>query len=290
MRTLRTFGTLGIAAAAALLLAGTVAFAEERSANAVRGEKTEAVRVENVKAESANAGPRVKSAATTQGEIKEVMQARLEAARDEAKQRVEAAREEAKTRIETVREEAKARIEAQREKATQRLADIQDKTKKQLAERLAKQFEHLNKTWTDHFMKLLNRYDEIVLKMRDRASAAAGNGRDVTAALAAIQSAETAIQTARTAVVAQAAKTYVLDTSAVGAATATTTPEGQSEMMQKLRGAFQNLHAALFRDLFALRDGPMRDARAAVQRALQALGQVPGVDNGNATSTAQTNQ
>lgn len=276
MRIFRTIGVVG--SAAALLLSATVAFAEERSANSEQSVKAEI---------------EVKAVSTAQKEVREAAKARLETEREDAKQRVETAREEAKTRIEAVREEAKTRVEAKREKAAQRVAEIQDKTKQKLAEKLANQFERLNKTWTDHFMNLLDRYDEIVLKMRSRASAAAGNGRDVTAADAAIQLAETAIGTARTAVVAQAAKTYALDTTTINMTAATTTPSGQGELMKGLRTAFNDLHKTLFKDLFALRDGSMRDARAAVQNALQELGKVPKVDDDNdddATATTTANQ
>lgn len=275
MRTLRI---IGVVSASALLLSATVAFAEERSANSEQ---------------SVKAKIEVKAVSTAQKEVREAAKARMEATREEAKQRVETAREEAKMRIEAVREEAKTRVEAKREKAAQRVAEIQDKAKQKLAEKLANQFERLNKTWTDHFMNLLDRYDKIVLKMRSRASAAAGNGRDVTAADAAIQSAEVAIQTARAAVVAQVKKDYALDTSTVVASTAITTPSGQGELMKGLRTAFQDLHRSLFKDLFALRDGPMKDARTAVQNALQELGKVPKVDDdedGTATSAAASNQ
>jgi len=250
MRTLRIASVIG--SAAVLLLAGTAVLAEERP---------EAVAPKvNVSGEN-----RVKPTAA----LKEVKQ-------------------NAQERMQVVRVEAQTRVTALKEKAVQRVADIQDKKKQQIAERLTKQFENLNGTWTDHFMRLLDRYDAIMEKIRNRASIAAGNGRDVTAADAAIQSAEAAIETARTAVVAQAAKTYVLDTSVVIAATSVTTPSGQGELMKNLRASFQNLHKALFADLFALRDGPMKDARKAVQNALQTLGKVPGVDEGTVTSTAAT--
>src|SRR3989344_784075 len=129
---------------------------------------------------------------------------------------------------------------------------------------------------------------ERVADIQDRADIAAGKGRDVTTATAAIQSAQAAIESARAAVTAQAAKAYVLDTSAVAVTTSTTTPSGQVELMKNLRTSFQNLHKTLFKDLFALRDGPMKDARKAVQSALQTLGKIPGVDEETATSAAAT--
>ncbi len=199
-------------------------------------------------------------------------------------------RQNAQERIQTARAETQARMTAQREKAVERLASIQDKTKRQMAERIAERFENLNKVWTDHFARLLDRYGAVVEKMKDRSGIVAAAGKDTAAADTAIQAAETAIATARTAVVAQAAKTYVLDTSTIPAPTASTTPSEQAALTQNLRSAFKNLHDALFKDLFTLRDGAMTDARKAVQNALQELGKIPGVDDENATSTPATTE
>mgnify|MGYP001595587087 CR=1 FL=1 len=251
---MKTFRIIGIVGASALFLSASVAFAEERPMNSAQ----------RVEVRSA----RAITATTTR----------------------EAVKKEAQKNMETVREEAKMRIQSQKEKVTQRLADIQDKKKQQLAEKMADKFDRLNKTWTDHFLEVLSRYDEILQKMRDRASVAVKNGKDVTAADAVIQSAETAIESARTAVVAQAAKTYTLDTSTITTTAATSTENGQKEIIQGLRTAFQNLHATLFQDLFTLRDGVMRDARKAVQSALQSLSKVPNVDEETTTATTTANQ
>lgn len=197
--------------------------------------------------------------------------------------------EEARERMETARADAQARMKAQQEKAQQRVMEIRDKAKQQMAERLAKQFDKQNATWTDHFMKLLDRFDAILVKIQERANIAAGNGKDITSTTAAISSAKTTIVTARTAVTTQAAKTYALNPSAIATTTvATTTPSGQEELMRSLRSSFKGLHNTLFKDLFALRDGPMADARRAVQNAIQTLGKIPGVGQGTATTTATT--
>lgn len=195
--------------------------------------------------------------------------------------KVEARREEAKQKMETVREEAKVKMETKREQAKKRLSDIRDKKKQELALKLANQFEELNKKWTDHFTEQLGRLGEILLKIQERADIAATNGKDITATNAAIQSATTAISTAQTAVTVQATRTYSLDTSSVTTTVATTTTNGQDELIKGLRTQFQNLHKALFKDLFALRDGVMKDARKAVQSALQTLSQIPKVDDNN---------
>ena len=191
-------------------------------------------------------------------------------------------------RMQTMRDEAQARMQTQREKMMMRMSDIQDKVKQEKAKNLATQFDNLNTTWTDKFMQLLDHYDAILQKIQDRADIASSAGKDITAVTADIQSAKTAILNARTAMVAQAAKTYTLDPSTIS--TNMTTASGQDKMMKSLRTSFQNLHTSLFKDLFAMRDGIMKDARGAVQKALQTLGQIPGVDSDNATSTTKSNQ
>ena len=301
MRILRTIGIVG--SATALLLSSTAAFANESAtgseqsvevptgtsrptgAPATRAEvrKTEQERMQDVRKQ---AQVRVQTA-------REDTKALIESKREESKMLRETKREEAKTLMESKRVEAKIRVEANREKAEKRLTEIKDKAKQQMAERLAKQFEKQNSTWTDHFMKVLDRLDAISLKIQDRATTAAGNGKDISTATAAIAAAQTAIASARTAVIAQAAKTYVLDPSTIvpTTTTATTTPGGQEELMQGVRASFKNLHNLLFRDLFVLRDGPLTDARKAVQNALQALSKILGSGEGTATSTAtSTNQ
>ncbi|HCR52714.1 TPA: hypothetical protein DIV48_03685 [Candidatus Kaiserbacteria bacterium] len=189
-------------------------------------------------------------------------------------------------RLQTVRAEVRSRIDTEREKVSQRLTDIQDKAKREMAQRLAGQFDRLNETWTDHFMQQLDTYDALMRKIQARADAAQSAGNDVARTTVAIQSAASAIETARTAVTAQAAKTYELASSTIPMI-ATSTADGQQKILQSLRKSFQTLHTTLFKDLFALRDGPMKNARKAVQAALQTLGGTTGADGENATSTAK---
>ena len=257
VRTLRTVGIVG--GTLALLLSASAALAEERPVTAKV----------NVVEKAATVKQRATAlASTTQEKIKETQ-------------------EIARERVQAVREEAKDRVAEKREKAQQRLADIQDKAKQQLAQKLTKQFDNLNTKWTDHFMQVLDHYDAVVEKIQNRTDTAASAGKEIATVTAAIQSAHTAIEGARAAVTAQAAKTYTLDTSTITATVATTTSSGQEKLMKNLRTGFQNLHKTLFKDLFALRDGPMKNVRTAVQSALQALKQIPGVDKNMATSTVE---
>ena len=211
---------------------------------------------------------------------------KIEAQREESKKRIETTREEAKAKMEAAREEAKSRMETKREEAKQRLSDIRDKKKQELALKLSDRFDNLNKKWTDHFTQTLDHYNAILLKIQERADIAETNGKDVSAANVAIQSAKTAISTAQTAVTAQAVKTYTLDASVVTTTDTTDTTVGQDELVKRLRTAFQELHKTVFNDLKALRDGEMKNTRSAVQGALQTLSQIPKVDDDNDDNTS----
>lgn len=246
MRTLRTIGI--VSSAAALLLSASVAFANE-------GELNAAVRV-NVSDKNPSGMDRAKVNTTTRADI------------------------------EKVRANANMRVKTMREDSQKRLGDIQNKVKQELAVRLAPQFDNLNSTWTDNFIKLLDHYDAILVRIQARATIAGTAGKDIASTTVAIQSAQTAIANARAAVGVQAAKTYTLDTSTF-TVTATSSPSGQQKIMENLRMWFKNLNSGLFKDLFALRDGPMKDARRAVQDAIQTLGKIPRVDEDTATSTAK---
>lgn len=306
MSTIKTMGAASIAAA--MLLSAGVAFAEgiptnmgpesvdlaARRANATTTRvETEKAARERVKAEVAAKKAEIEKTAR---EAKERVKAATESAADARKAiatttraAIKEIRKTAKEDIKEIREKEKDRMKVEREKATARMADIQDKKRQQMAQKLAAQFEALNKTWTDKFAAQLDRYNAMVQKMEARAATAAAQGKDVTVANATIQAAKSVITVAQAGVVVQAAKVYVPDTSAITTTAATTTPKGQEELTKGLRAAFQTLHTSLFKDLFALRDGPMASARKAVQDALVMLGKVPGVDEKKtATQTSTT--
>lgn len=300
MRIFRILGIVGTSAA--LLLSASAAFAHDHepiSLNQGVGEP-EKVRAALLRPALATTTVREKVMDKERERVQELRvdaKAKMEAAREDAKVRVEAAREDAKVRVETAREDAKERVEAarekakeraedMREKAKQRMEDIKDRTKQQMALRIADQFDHINTAWTNRFAQVLDRYDAILEKIRQRADAAAGAGASIASATAAIANAQSAIQTARDAVAAQAAMTYALDPVSVTAtATATTTSNGQDELVNALRSAFRNQHNALFTDLFALRDGPMKNARQAVRAALETLKQIPKIDDEDSATT-----
>ena len=130
----------------------------------------------------------------------------------------------------------------------------------------------LNGKWTENFGNVLEKYDVTLKKVESRRDKAQAAGKDVAAVNVALETASAAITSARTAVEAQTKKTYQV----------TITSEA------KLREAFQAAHTALKADLIALRDGPMKNAREAVQKAIQSLRGIPSVDDDRVTRTNAT--
>lgn len=194
---------------------------------------------------------------------------RLEELKEKAMMRSQQARE----RMEDLREQAKNRAQQARENAQKKISQIKDQKQKEAANRIASQFDRINQVWTDHFTNVLDRLDAILQKIKSRAEKAAANGQDVSLANTAIQKAGNAISTARTAVLNQAQKTYIVDTTNI-----TSTESSQSNLVSQLRVQFKSLRDKLLGDLKSLRDGAMKDARRAVKDAWRALSQVPKVD------------
>lgn len=189
-----------------------------------------------------------------------------------AREAVKSAQEEVKR----VRDEAQARVKQVRESLQQRVDKIQNTTKRTLAARVLNQLDNINKVWTSHFALILDHLDNVLKHIESRTDKAQANGRDVSSVRAAIQKAKEAISSAREAVAEQAKKTYLVDVSAVGGDTSTA--GAQTRLVSKFREQFVKLNKQLREDLFALRDGPMKEARQAVQEAFQELSKVPNVD------------
>ncbi|MCX6812910.1 MAG: hypothetical protein NTV77_00235 [Candidatus Azambacteria bacterium] len=186
----------------------------------------------------------------------------IKAKKAELNAQLKEAQEAAKKKLEAAREEAKKAVEARRLELKDKISKLRDEKKKQIATRLDEQMARLNTQWTDHFNNVLSRLSEILSRVELRASKAEVSGKDVTTVKTAIQNAKAAIETARAAVETQAKKAYV----------ATFSSE------KELGAAFKAVREQLQKDLFGLRDGAMKNAREAVQNALQALKGVPKVD------------
>lgn len=181
-------------------------------------------------------------------------------------------------------ESVRQNIQQMRQKAQERIAAVKNQAKRQAANNIVDQVNRISKVWTKHFMNVLDHLTAVLEKIKTRTQKAADNGNDVTSVNTAIQKATDAIAAAKTVVEAQAQKEYVIDTTSI--TTPANTAVGQTNLVARLREQFKTLRDQLFQDLTALRDGVMKDARTAVQDALQALKQIPNVDR----EPAATNQ
>lgn len=190
---------------------------------------------------------------------------------NEAKNRAE----QSARKIKQLRLETQEQIKQKQENLRSKVAEIKDEKKQKAAEKILNQFDHINRVSTDHFLSVLDKLDAVLQKIKSRAEKAASDGKDLTAAKQAIQKAEQSIKIAREAVIAQAAKTYTVDSSVIAGAVA---DEGKNSIVSKLRERFKELRKQLFNDLAALRGGAMKSAREAVHAAAEALAKVPNID------------
>lgn len=174
-----------------------------------------------------------------------------------------------KTKITDLRSDIRGKVNA-----------IQDTRRKDEALVIIGQFGRVNTMTTDHYMDVLKRLEAVLLKVETRAAKAKRNGSDMIVVERSIQRAKDAIAQARIAVNAQAKKSYqtVMNAQNIPSAGALT-PEGQNTLISAMRTQFQAARNALKEDLFALRDGPVRNARTTVHDAIKALTQIPGVDS-----------
>jgi len=265
-------------AAGALFLSANVIFAEDAAtAPAVNSEEMRA-RLEAQKLQieaqiqARKAELDVKKIETKQNiqQIKEAQRKRLEALKTEAQTRAR----EAAVKIKEARTNAQARVKAAREEGKKKIQELKDTKKREAATKIVAQLDRINKNWTDHFTKVLDRLDAVLQKIKSRSEKAAANGKDISTVTTAITDAQAKIDAARTAVAAQAQKTYVLDTTVI----VDPNTSGQDNLMAGLRTQFKTLKEQLHKDLTTLRDGAMKDARKAVADVLLKLSNIPGVD------------
>lgn len=165
-----------------------------------------------------------------------------------------------------------ARKEAFQTRKEERMASfsaIRDAKKQEILAKIEDKLNKINERRTDHFLKVLARLREILAKIQSRSDRAEANGKNVATVDTAIAAAQAAIDTAETAVNAQADKIYKLtvddETTArndVGAAL--------KKLQEDLRGVWQIV----------------QDARKAVFAALRALVAIVGTEGGTATPSA----
>lgn len=175
---------------------------------------------------------------------------------EEREERVEARATLAEERYDARVTGIEKRIEV-REEFRSRLQTIRDERKRKLAETLDQRLTNLNANRTAQMTEFLNRLEEILNKISDRAEGAKANGIDVSGVETAVATAKTAIATARAAVEAQAAKDYAAAITA------------ESELKIVFSSQIQELQA----DLKATRDQVFA-ARDAVRAAGEELKKV----------------
>ena len=186
----------------------------------------------------------------------------IELKKAELQKNIKEQREATVKRIEEVRKEAKAKVEAKRAEVKEKIQQLKDERKKAIALRIDEQLNRLNEQWTKHFSNVLNQLNDILGKGELRAEKTTATGQDVTAVSTAVEKAKQTIAAAKSAVEEQVKKSYI----------------ATIESEDKLKDAFKTQRDLLHKDLFGLRDGLMKDARKAVQDALQSLRVVPEVD------------
>lgn len=157
-----------------------------------------------------------------------------------------------------------------------KIALLKDAKNKDAANKVIAQIDNTNKVWAAHFNDILDKLDAILDKIKSRSQKAVLNGQDATAVNSAIQKASDSIASARLSITNQAQKIYTINK--VTIAIPVSTESGQNLLISKLRTQFENVRNQLFKDLMALRDGSIKDARTNVQDALQILSKIPNID------------
>jgi len=166
-----------------------------------------------------------------------------------------------KANLETKRESMQEEREVKRKALAERLHVVKNERKVSATERIALHIEKLNDRYTDHLLKMLNRFDSFVERLRTRADKASANAYDISAVELALTSAEHAIETARSAVTAQALKVYDIPV---------TDEATLADVVARVRA---QLHA----DLSGVRT-LVRDAHSAILAVLEAIKQLSSIN------------
>ena len=212
----------------------------------------------------------LKQANATSTEALNLMREAIKKKAETAREAIKTSHEEFKSKMETAREEIKTKRQTEMAALKVKLEAVKDARKKEAVERLDKRFDEINAKMTSQWTNTLARLEELLTKITSRADKAALSGTDVSAVRAGVEKAKLAITAARTAVVAQAAKTYPISVTTETA----------------LKSAVAQTRELLNKDLQAARNF-MQAAHKAISDSASSLRAVPKVDdeNGNATTT-----
>ena len=143
--------------------------------------------------------------------IREKPREEIKEIRENKKEEIKEMKEEFKERVKEKREELKDRIEVKREELKEQLKKIKDERKKQVVEKIDKRLDELNERMVNHFMNILDRLEDVLTRISERADKFEDRGINVSSVRVAIDTAQKAINNARTAVEAQADKTYKVE-------------------------------------------------------------------------------
>jgi chromosome segregation ATPase len=138
----------------------------------------------------------------------EILKEEVKAKKEQAQERLKAEKEAFKTKIEAAKEEVKVKREQEKAALKIKLQAIKDEAKKATVQKLDDGMNKLNSNFVEKMTKSLSDFDTYLSRLADKASATSTVSRDLTVFNAAVESARIAIASARTAVEAQAKKTY----------------------------------------------------------------------------------
>lgn len=206
----------------------------------------------------------VQSSSSTPEEKREAIKALL----DQRKAEAEARQEAFKAEREKIMSDAKTKREEMKKALEEKVKAFKDKAKAEVVKTLATQFDTVNQNITNALTERVAKIETILSKMSAKADEASSAGKDVVAVRTAIDAAKAKIESARTAISAQTAKSYAIMTT-------------EEEAKQVAKTVREQLGA----DLEVAR-ASVKAANDAVRSAGQLLATVLGVSgSSNATTT-----
>ncbi|MEK7106504.1 MAG: hypothetical protein AAB895_04090, partial [Patescibacteria group bacterium] len=182
-----------------------------------------------------------------------------------------------KEEFEARKDEIKAKREEAKEKFQESLKKIKDEAKRTKVESIANTIPEINIAVTDRASERVKNIETVLVAIESRADKAAATGLDVSTVRTLIASAETAIASARAAIVVQVGKTY-----AVTIASDTTAKSTLEATRNAFRADVKIMNTAI------------KAAHDATRKAAEALKAIPNIDTvvvpaPSTTTTSTTN-
>jgi Skp family chaperone for outer membrane proteins len=183
--------------------------------NAVDARKAETKTIQGERKNTLEDIKKIRQTASTTGQIGRPLELNvrqaIEQKREELGKIIEAKRADFKEQMDARKTEIKDRIAAQKEELKKKLNAIKDTKKKELVQNLDTKFTEVNNRQLDGMTQTLNQLENVLKNIGIRADKAESNGKDVSLVRNAAVEAETAITTARNAILTQSAKTYPIN-------------------------------------------------------------------------------